>query len=94
MTHDEAYDWVYQQEERDPHWAHSEFDARRGALEAQHKLRSPGWKGEVSISIVRPDRTHPLGSSIKIVTFSPTRLGGVEELLLFEEQIRRAMRGE
>jgi hypothetical protein len=91
MTPEEQFEWVTQQEHRDPYWAHTEADIRRMAVEIQNRLNIRGDTEIVTTSVPTP-AAGPMGVSYRTVRFMITRLGAVEELLLIEEQLRRAMR--
>lgn len=97
MNDRDAWQWLADREHRDPLWASTEEDVRRTAVEAQRRLYTPGGPSQISMAIMRPDPSGPLGRSWTEIVFHRhmfTRVGGLEELLLFEEIIRRHMRGD
>ena len=82
--------WVDEQNRRDAHWAAHEMEVRRLAFEIQGKLRGGDNNVSVAVSTMRYNGTW----SYATLHFTLTRLGGLDELLLIEECIRRAKRGE
>lgn len=94
MTEQEVYDWVNERYQRDPEWAYTEERVRQAAVEAQRNLTLSSRYGETSIGLMRPDPHAPFGRSYAIIRLRRMpRLGGAEELLAFEEIIRRALGG-
>ena len=95
MTREEAWDWISERELRDPQWAHHEEDVRRMAVEAQQRLYGPDSQHRVAfVVLAKPDRQGRLGRGFKEVVLHRhmlPRVGGLEELLLFEEIIRREL---
>lgn len=83
-------DWVTAQEYRSYSWAMDEIDVRRMAFEVQQKLREDGAVHLAVSSLNRSTGTF----RYKTLRFSVMRIGGLEELLLIEECIRRAQHGE
>lgn len=90
MTPDEGLDWAHRQTLRDPRWADTEMTIRRTAMEIQDKL---SHEGQIDVTIPVIGAPPGYGSFRMIrVRSQIRRMGGVEELLLIEEQLRRAMR--
>lgn len=92
MTPDEGLGWVDAQQHRDPRFADTEMTIRRAAIELQDKLSQGGTVDMVvHVDVIGAG---PGYSSFRTVYFRSQihRCGGVEELLLIEEQLRRAMR--
>lgn len=90
MTPDEGLDWVEVQMQRDRRWADTEMTIRRRAIEIQDKLSMLGVF-DVEVAVIGPSEGYGSFRTIRVQS-QIHRIGGVEELLLIEEQLRRAMR--
>ena len=92
MTPEQQYDWLRENEMADQRWAQTESEIRRAAVEIQNRLAEKGQTEIVTYYMLRPSESGPLGTESVRIAFMLTRLGAMEELLLIEEQLRRAMR--
>jgi hypothetical protein len=90
MTNEEQWQWVNEQMVRDPYWADTESTIRRQAVEVHERLRDEG--GPVRVGVMVRSRDAQMGMRSKRIdfSFSPTA-GAVENTLLIEEILRRAM---
>jgi hypothetical protein len=91
MTPEQGLDWIHEQEIADPHFADTEMTLRRTALQVQREL---GQSGDFSVTVpIIGQRKDGFGSFMEVrVRARGYRVGGLEELLMIEEQLRRALR--
>lgn len=82
--------WCDGQQREDPFWAESEMDLRKKAIEIYEKLTQEG--GQLTVYARLRDAASPTCYRIETLTFFHRRLGGLEELLVIEEQLRRMLR--
>lgn len=91
MNREEQYQWIDEQQYRDPDWADTESSIRRMAVDIRNRLLDRGSHEQVSAYVRVRDQESPLGMRTERIDFTLQRLGGLEELLLIEEIIRRKM---
>ncbi len=92
MTYEEQLNWIDSRMRRNPDWADTEFEIRRSAIRALNDVLFQ--KGPVKLSVLRRDPGSPYMFASVDVLVDPARIGGPEQILLVEEQIRRAMYGK
>lgn len=81
-------EWLVKHEFRDPHWAARELDIRKEAYDiAQRLLEDKGTA--VTFAALKRPTMGGLGGYEEI-TIRPSNVGGVEQVLLIEELLRRA----
>jgi hypothetical protein len=93
MSIQEQWDWIDKRKFDNPFWAETESNIRQLAVQIQQNLDSKENRGLVEAMVSVPSPKGTFGMTAVRVQFTITRFGGLEERLLIEEQLRRAMRG-
>lgn len=89
MTQDEQMTWLDQHTYRDPRFADTEFTIRRKAVEIVDLVLR---EGSMDTIVLVPSGDHELGwRRVHIHKHDLIRIGGLEQILLVEEILRRAM---
>jgi hypothetical protein len=90
-SYQEQWDWLDNKQVNDQYWADTESMIRREAVRIQSELRATDRAQIVDTTIIRPSASGDLGRTYVRVSFMLARVGGMEELLLIEENLRRAL---